>query len=433
MPRPRGPYRAENGRRGFHGSGTQQNRPLFLLTLLLVAVMMTVSNIHGVVDMMPNTSNHHEDQHHVEKIVKATNLLSPSTSKRNFAIHDSTMGDSANDKLQKAILPVSSNHSLLQQLPNSDNTIVTIISMGKLVDRFSLEKCIRSVRVRGQFKGYILVYTDEKGYTAYRQSMRWDPKTKIVKGWQEDMQPMENVTIVGNDGTSQIQQRPIQYAQHTMIFRRFKTHHRKYVAADPDLARNTRFILYVDVDNIIANSLDILFHDYTTMIQIEYSDWVNNLTQTTNNKISHDFSFISMFRDKHLKSKMHGGIMLFDLMHEEGCTSAWRKEMDELWHVSDQTMMLNVIANYSAYHCKVFALPQQHFNFANKRTMEHRNPNNLPTLVHITDFRIKRMNNDTLLQEFFRFVLDVKEGETLTEGTSWEQAIAPGASRGAIA
>jgi hypothetical protein len=411
-----------------HGGETRQNRPFFLLSLLLVAVMMTVSNIQGVIDMMP-TSHHHEDQHRVEKIMKpSSKLLSPSASKQNFAIHELRMGD----KHQKSSIPLAqqSEDPSLQIVPHNDNTVITIVSIGKLVDRFSLEECIRSIRKRGRFTGYILVFTDSKGVTAYRQSMRWDPKTKLVKGWEEDMQPMENVTRILGDGSLRIEQRPIQYAQNTMIFKRFKTHHRKYVEADPDLANTTRFILYVDVDIVISNPLDMFFQDYVGMVQSEHLDWMNNLTDIIDQP--REFSFISMFRDKHLKSKMHGGIILFDLWHENGCSSAWRKEMDEFWHVSDQIMMLNVIGNYSSYHCRVFALPQQHFNFANKRTMEHRTPKNLPTFVHVTDFRIKRMNNATLHQEFLRFILDIKEGENMMEGASWEQIIAPDAARAAV-
>jgi len=103
--------------------------------------------------------------------------------------------------------------------------------------------------------------------------------------------------------------------------------------------------------------------------------------------------------------------------------------MDEFYHGRDQTILLNVIGNYSAYKCKTFALPQQHFNFANKRLMEERKPQKIPTFVHITEFRVRRINDPILHQDFLRFVLDLKDKEAKVGDMSWEQLVSPTAIR----
>jgi hypothetical protein len=391
---------------------------------------MSVSNIRGVLDFSPD-SGHGSKQHHVENIMRNHPLLiSPSTSKKYFEIPDQTNTDSSTSSaFVTAGFPTT---HLLQEVPNNNNTVVTIISMGRLVDRFNLERCIRSLRVRGKFTGYVLVFTDDIGHRTYQHSMSWDLKTKVIRGWEEDMQPMENVTVIVTmeNGKQRIETRRKEkvYAQDTMVFKRFKTLHSKYITADPDFASsNIRYVLYVDVDNIIGNSLQGFFRDYVDMIQKEFELWQVNLTIHNQRD---NVGFISMFRDRHLKDKMHSGIVLFDLMFEDRCTNAWRKEMDQFHHVSDQVMLLNVIGNYTAYQCRTFALPyRKHFNFASKRIMEERKAKNLPTFVHITEFRVRRLNNPTLHQDFLRFVLDLKENETMGDYTTWEYAISPTASR----
>jgi hypothetical protein len=84
-----------------------------------------------------------------------------------------------------------------------------------------------------------------------------------------------------------------------MIFKRFKTHHAKYISEDPALADSSiRYVLYVDVDNIIGAPLSVFFQDYVRTATDE-------VEQISKNNSDHDFSFVSMFRDKHLRGMMH--------------------------------------------------------------------------------------------------------------------------------
>jgi hypothetical protein len=214
--------------------------------------------------------------------------------------------------------------------------------------------------------------------------------------------------------------------------KRFKTHHAKYIAADPELgAGRVRFVLYIDCDNLIGKPLDEFFLDYANTIREQYEQWMFNITNTadTNDDLL-DFGFFSMFRDKHLKGKMHSGIIFHDLEFDDRCTRAWRKEMDEFYHGRDQTILLNVIANYSAYHCKTFVLPQQYFSFATKRVMSERKAEKLPTFIHVTEYRLRRINEPELHREFFQFVLDLTDnGEQVIGGVAREELVYPWAVR----
>jgi len=176
-------------------------------------------------------------------------------------------------------------------IPNANNTAISLISMGRLVNTFLVERCIRSIRRRGQFTGTIMVFTDSIGYKQYQDSIRsWDNRTIIIQGYEDDMNPRDE----NNDGQLK------KYAQKTMIFKRFKTLHSKYIADYPELLGSIRYVMYVDTDNIIGSRLDIFFKDYIRVVADQY-----NATDFAEIRNYRGFSFASMFRDRHLRGKMH--------------------------------------------------------------------------------------------------------------------------------
>ena len=180
------------------------------------------------------------------------------------------------------------------------SAVISLVSMGKLVDTFLVERCIRTIRRRGLFLGTILVFTDDIGYQRYQHSiLPWDNRTRIIEGRNEDLYPMEEIEEENEKNVTTSSVRPKKYAQETMIFKRFKTHHAKYITEDPAIVDSTiRYVLYVDVDNIIGAPLSAFFKDYVRTVTDE-------VEQISKNNSDHDFSFVSMFRDKHLRGKMH--------------------------------------------------------------------------------------------------------------------------------
>lgn len=208
--------------------------------------------------------------------------------------------------------PVFELPPLLSVVPNDTNTVISLVSMGRLVDTFNTERCIRSIRKRGMFNGFIMIYTDDNGYKKYQETTPFVDKTNrtiVIRSHDKDLFP--------TDAQGQL----INYKQQTMIFKRFKTHHARYVAEYPELLDSIRFVVYIDVDNIIGTKMDTFFQHYAENVANRYPAAVQfhrNFTSTTiqpegkqsnssGSKNQNDgFGFMSMFPDKHLKKKMHG-------------------------------------------------------------------------------------------------------------------------------
>jgi hypothetical protein len=74
-------------------------------------------------------------------------------------------------------------------------------------------------------------------------------KTIVISALDEDLSP--NATIV---------HRPLKIAK------RFKTLAMKYLEFDDRLATTTRYILYMDIDNVISNQLRASFDDYYILL-----------------------------------------------------------------------------------------------------------------------------------------------------------------------
>eukprot|EP00536_Pseudo-nitzschia_multiseries_P014363 jgi/Psemu1/291400/fgenesh1_pg.692_\ len=451
---------ARHGDDNLHsGLHSKLTKPVSILVMLLLGVVMSVSNIRNAVQMLPGAidndvlgtitsstgeesignSSPHLNTAENKTVADDTATLDLSTSELSTALSASTP--------ESSTTTLSTPKSILSELPDDNNTVISIVAMGPLVNGYLVERCIRSIRRRGLFYGDILVFTDKIGHDRYQKSvLPWDQRTRIIIGWDEDMTPKDPVT-----------ETPRQYAQETMIFKRFKTHHSKYITDDVDLGNSIRFVIYLDVDNLIGAPLSIFFREYSDNVASEYQRAFNEqrkrkqnstaavesagVEATTDEDENHDrFGFISMFRDSHLRGKFHSGIIVFDRQFEERCVNGWRNEMDTFYDRSDQTMFVRVLENYDRYHCVAFELPRQFMSFATKRMMvdamevrqkirKKRKPLVLPTVIHVTNFRVRRLNNNAIHDDFVRYVLDLKDNEYITNGTSWEDAVPHNAKR----
>ena len=370
-------------------------------------------------------------------------------------------------------------------VPNDENTVVTLVSMGpKAGGSFMVELCIRSIRVRGKFYGLVILFTDQFGYDQYSESLsKTDNNTIVVMGHEEDLLPMMNVSTTtaasasAENGSAKYDEViPRKYKQRSMVFKRFKTLHSKYLdelGRHPD---DVRFVLYIDIDNLIGAPLSKFFQDYYDLVQSEY---FNSTTSTSTKKT--DISFAGFFRDRHLRSKMHSGIIMYDRQHESGCTESWRWEMDHFSHGSDQVMLLRVLnqtwsdpspgthetkppTDEGKFNkCIAFVLPPHHLQFASKRLfrsaaeeLPSSNPTNtkkrkkknrppaFPTFMHLTSYRLRQIGDDELHDQFLRSVLNIpfpdpeKEEDVATNGglggdkmaeLSWNNMVSSKATR----
>lgn len=486
---------------------------ILLVALFLVCVHMSVSNIRHAVKILPDTDTHDGYTTRMDKIEhderpqkfpyspkapvlsgrnneninngenasdkngsKVQEMISKKIVNKTELFVDSVMDNSTTTKSHKrsdSIAFVNKYKSILEEkaeslnsskylpqsqllstIPNAENTVVSLISMGRLGNTFLVERCIRSIRRRGLFTGIIMVFTDSAGYKRYQETIpSWDDRTIIIQGREEDLNPRK--TKNGDSGKNHSERELINYRQDTMVFKRFKTHHSKYITEYSALSDSIRYVMYTDVDVIIGNRLDIVFEDYTRMVNDEYQqaiefhrnatwstgDGVDESASESNTSDHGGFSFVSMFRDKHLRTKLHCGIIIFDLAFEERCVDGWRNEMDTFWDLSDQNMFLRVLNNYNRYRCTVFHLPPKFMSFASKGIMrdgmdaqqgrrgKRKAPLEYPPFIHVTNYRVKRLNNATIHNDFLRHVLELKDDEMMTDTISWEEVLSPIANR----
>jgi hypothetical protein len=334
--------------------------------------------------------------------------------------------------------------------PDNDNTAIALVTMGGASRTWITERCIHSIRFGGNFSGPILVFTDEEGYERhinrstvslsqhhqyqYQQSSvrenHYDhPKVYIIQGRPEDLIPRTE------DG------KEVKYRHHKLVYKRFKTLTSTYLGlkggdyriSDSSLDSSTiRYVLYLDIDNVVTKPLSGLFDDYHSNIKDHYLVTLQNITAENreqqqqgdqqhididNNQ--HPFSFVSMWRDPGLKHRpWQGGQLLLDRQYSSGCEDAWRNEMDTTTEFGmDQPLMMNVVNNFSKYKCIVFELPGggrdgHHFDLLrvdmikkmNKQRKKPQQHGDYPTIIHITSARFKKFSTTTH-QAFVRTIL----------------------------
>ena len=114
--------------------------------------------------------------------------------------------------------------------------------------------------------------------------------------------------------------------------------------------------------------------------------------------------------------------------------------MDHYWDGSDQTMLLRVLNHTADWNinktsrCYAFALPAHHLSFASKRLLvsgsdalvndkktnqkKKKKQPTFPTFMHLTSYRLRRIADDELHDQFLRYVLNVhtNDGNTVLAG-----------------
>ena len=243
----------------------------------------SIEAMQGVhLNSMIEKNGKHISEKYFKVKTKVNTLQDPPTPDRNFARYD-TNKSIPSDNLNNALLTLVSDFPpLLSVIPNDNNTVISLVSIGGLVETFTVQRCIRSIRKRGMFTGHIILFTDNDGNKRYQDTILFlDNQTIVIHGREEDLYPREQ----SNNGQGMNQTEPPlkKYAQKSIVFKRFKTLHSKYIARYLALSDSIWFVVYVDVDNIIGSRMDIFFEDYTRMVADGYQKAISfhrNFTST---------------------------------------------------------------------------------------------------------------------------------------------------------
>jgi hypothetical protein len=90
---------------------------------------------------------------------------------------------------QDATTTAVADHTELFVRPTENNTVISLITMDTAYKTYLTERCLRSIRARGNFNGYIIVLTDHNGFPHYSYTLSWNPKVIVIQGKKEDMRP----------------------------------------------------------------------------------------------------------------------------------------------------------------------------------------------------------------------------------------------------
>ena len=244
----------------------------------------------------------------------------------------------------------------------------------KLVERF-----VWSARNRGRYDGYILLLTDAPPdrYAGLSQRLvvmhpeRKDYDTRF----KEDM-----------------------------TYKRFKTMVIDYVGKDKRLDP-VDLIYYLDVDNMVGNSLSVMFDDLEAKYGItgrHSSPWLRKTPKL--------WFFANKYRDK----SVQGGQFVVDRRSSGPCLAEWRHRIDaNITEPKDQPALHKIRGNGRNPGCQIVVmLPKQHIFFPSNKTIPGdvdrlRNGETLeyPALVHIKNSCNTTAQIDTVIEE--RYVLDI--------------------------
>jgi len=257
--------------------------------------------------------------------------------------------------------------------------LIFLISMGeqakesKMVERF-----VWSARHRGQWNGYILLLTDAPIERYARLSQRFvvmNPQDKhFDKRFKDDMP-----------------------------YKRFKTRIIDYTNRDKRLDK-VQLIYYLDVDNIVGNSLPDMFDD----LESKYN--IPNTENTNAGKWLATIPRVWFFVNKYKDKSVQGGQFIVDRKTSGRCLKAWRDKIDaNITEAKDQPALHKIRGNGRNQECQIITMmSKSHIVFPTNKTI-HRAVREIkngvvqtyPALVHIKNSCNKTAQIDTRAEETY--------------------------------
>lgn len=366
---------------------------------------------------------------------------------------DTTSENSSREEISQNTLSIVDLQSPITR-PNDNNTAIVLIAMGFVSDLWLTERCLRSIRIGGNFQGTVLVITDKKGFEKYNHTLRGaaynnnntnengSDRVVVVKTRKKDTSP----NVESGVGSQYFKKR------RKMLYKRYKTLILEYLENafldNPEnFPERPMHALYLDVDNIVAKPLSTLFDDYFNSIQLQWADahsmvsqkqkqllLSSNDTSENSTEPSKDLSFFSMWRDPHMKNSKktdflwQSGQIMLSTEHSGRCLETWRYEMDHTKHMMDQALLFNVYErDFIEHRCLFFELPFGDSTIdQNKTATKHASTNKhfqlvskdddgwFPTILHLTKARLERLTKSMVSSVLIRVLSE----ETISTGNA---------------
>ena len=277
-------------------------------------------------------------------------------------------------------------------------TLIVTLSLGENAAKSPLvERCIRSVRGPGNFKGYFAVLTDAPK-ERYADIIAADDKFIVLQVKEDD------------------KRKDIHFQ---LSMKLFKTLIPKYVQHEPLLA-NIEFITYIDFDVIVGEDLN-KFHSMFSLKRLEDQKHFLDTHPEELEGISTIYFFDELGGGRK-GMPYHSGVFFLD-RRSEHCLDLWGREIvanccGKLYSLSDQGAIARVgnqIAVGNETKCRLFTMPRKdNLLFPDKWSMER---NQTATFVHITNSFRARDIPQAIQSAFIANILNLSTEEQSIENT----------------
>ena len=359
----------------------EMNKAFLLLCIYIVfAVMVGVSvermrgrgMIEGMAGYLPGMS-----------------LALPSSSSRRLT-DEITFVDDDVDSVDKQI-------EMMQQ--NQADRAIYLVSMGEKADDISLvQRCLISIRRKGNWRGYVVVLTNVKFQQMYQEKLG-----KI------------DTYLYGNDSHiialhptfEQLKDTLTKAKRDSMKIKRFKTRALDVLEQDPRLDA-VRLVIYMDIDIVVGRDLNSFLR------QTEKTYGLGDMKSE-----HHSESKLYLFEDRNMP--LHGGVMVMERNNSELCLEHWRNEQDtNPRQAFDQVALLHMYNQNQKQkgedaRCKVVQMQRgKHLAFPTEGYMTGKLKKSNPsfqTFVHVTNNQRAGKISAGVQTEFFVKVLELTEQE----------------------
>jgi len=315
-------------------------------------------------------------------------LALPSSSRRLMDEFSFVDGGDDDDNVNKQI-------EMMQQ--NQDDRAIYLVSMGGKADDISLvQRCLISIRRKGNWRGYVVVLTNVKFQQMYQEKLG-----KIDTYLYGD----DSHIIALHPTFDQLQDTLTNAKRDSMKIKRFKTRALDVLEQDPRLDA-VRLVIYMDIDIVVGRDLNSF---------LRHAEKTYGLGDM---KLEHNSeSKLYLFEDRNMP--LHGGVMVMERNSSERCLEHWRNEQDtNPMQAYDQVALLHMYnqnQNGKDSRCKVVQMQRgKHLAFPTegymKGKLEKSNPS-FQTFVHVTNNQRAGKISADVQTEFFVKVLELTEQE----------------------
>ncbi|KAG7345679.1 hypothetical protein IV203_033210 [Nitzschia inconspicua] len=305
---------------------------------------------------------------------------------------------------------------LIMNRPTENNLVIAMISMGPNRS-YLVQRAIRSIRTSGKFNGYILVLTDEEGYEFYSKTIPAnDTKLIVMQGRDEDLNARH---APANSTVSKNETRPFCFY---MLFKRFKTVALSYISEHPTLDAEMEYAFYMDIDNVVFQTLQDLWDDYYTEFPKKYGKLIEEDSQRlAAANITYPYApvnnFVSFWKEPPNKDYWQSGQILYHRKYSQGCMDHWKFQIEADFNYCsymEQPLLMQALEyqyNVSFFPgqdppvpiCHVVELPDRpkHFDVAHYDIVKERKVPT-PTFVHFTNVRVAGNTVEDQLKMFMK-------------------------------